>query len=284
MNRATLTLGSLAAAGFAAGLIWSRSERQRKLFSPTPWPRNDREILARGLRQDFIVPTPDGESLQAWHLEAESEFAPILIWFHGAGGNLTDRVTIADRLRRKGVAVFLFDWRGYGRSTGTPSVSGLMTDALAARDFVGRHFPSSRPIVLYGESLGGPLAAWAAASRPCSGVIIENSFPSLAALANVLYSPFPVGLFDPFSLRTLNWLNDADVPVLVIHGRKDQTVPVNLGIRLYNGLETPRALLISDSAAHNEVGLTDIDRYDSAVLDFVGAVTVGQPDLFGTDD
>lgn len=284
MSRAGLTLASLAMSGFAAGMMWSRSERQRKLFSPTPWPKNDREILPRALRQEFIVPTPDGESLQAWHLESEGEFDPILIWFHGAGGNLTDRVPIADRLRRKGISVFLFDWRGYGRSTGKPTVDGLMTDAVAAREFVGRHFPSSRPIVLYGESLGGPLAAWAAAKRPCSGVIVENSFPSLAALANVLYSPFPVGLFDPLSLRTLDWLNDAGVPVLVIHGQRDETVPVGLGVRLYNGLETPRALLISDSARHNEVGLIDIDRYDSAVLDFIGAVTVGQPDLFGIDD
>lgn len=268
-------------AGWAVGMWWAGAARRKRLFSPAPWPEGDWNVLPPDQRQEYIVPTPDGETLHAWYLDSGGRYDPILLWFHGAGGNLTSRVPVADRLRQNGVSVFLFDWRGYGHSTGKPSAKGLMTDAFAARDFVARHFPQARPVVLYGESLGGPYAAAVAARREAASVIIENSFPSLSALAQVEYFPWPAGLLVPFSLRTADWLNDAGLPVLVMHGRKDQTVPLQLGIRLYESLRTPRALLISD-AGHNEIGLVDCERYDAAVLDFVGATTLGEPDLFGT--
>src|SRR5437763_1551027 len=76
-------------------------------------------------------------------------------------------------------------------------------------------------IVLYGESLGGPYAAYAASKRPVRCVVIETSFPSLAALGNVLYAPLPLGVFAPFAMTTTRWLNAANVPVLVMHGRRD---------------------------------------------------------------
>lgn len=281
MKKSLLVPLALAAAGWTAGSVWAARERRKRLFSPAVWPEGDWNVLPRTQRQEFIVPTSDGETLHAWHLESDGEYDPVMIWFHGAGGNLTGRVPVADRLRRKGVAVFLFDWRGYGHSTGHPSEQGLLIDALAVYDFVARHFPSGRPIVLYGESLGGPHAAYVAARRSAKAVILENTFPSLAALANLEYAPFPAGVFATRSLRTLDWLNDARVPVLVIHGKQDRTVPFQLGIRLYNGLETPRALLISEEAGHNEVGVVDADRFDSAVLDFISCATTGYPNLFG---
>ena len=281
MKNTVLAPAALAGLGWITGALWAARERRRRLFSPDVWPAGDWSVLPKDERQEFIVPTRDGETLHAWHLASEGEFDPIMIWFHGAGGNLTGRVPIADRLRRKGVSVFRVDWRGYGHSTGSPTEAGLLVDAVAVRDFVSRHFPSSRPVVLFGESLGGPYAAWVAARRGATAVIVENTFPSLAALANHEYAPFPAGIFASRSLRTADWLNDAGAPVLVIHGKKDQTVPFQLGVRLYNSLETPRALLISDDAGHNEVGIVDADRFDAAILDFISCTTTGYPDLFG---
>lgn len=248
MKKSVLAPAALAALGWTAGAMWASRERARRLFAPAVWPEGDWTVLPKSQRQEFIVPTRDGETLHAWYLESSGEFDPILIWFHGAGGNLTGRVPVADRLRRQGVSVFLFDWRGYGHSTGRPTEAGLLIDAVAVRDFVSRHFASSRPVILYGESLGGPYAAHVAARRGAKAVIVENTFPSLSALANIEYAPFPAGIFAARSLRTLDWLNEAGIPVLVIHGKQDLTVPIQLGVRLYNGLRTPRALLINDDA------------------------------------
>lgn len=271
------------AAAWSAALIWTGRERRRRLFSPDPYPRGNWTVIPPSDRQELIIPTPDGETLHAWFLESAGAHDPILIWFHGAGGNLTGRAEVANRIRNSGVSVLLFDWRGYGRSTGSPSEAGLKRDALAARDWVARHFSADHPVILYGESLGGPFAAWTAAHRSASAVILENTFPSLAALANVEYDPLPVGLMVPFSMRTVDWLNNAALPVLVIHGRRDETVPFKLGIRLYNELDTPRALLVSETAGHNQVAWVDPDRYDEAVIDFIRATTTGHPDLFGDD-
>src|SRR5207245_9923407 len=132
---------------------------------------------------------------------------------------------------RCGIAGFLFDWRRSGRSEGRPTESGLFHDAFAAYDFARSR--TDAPIVAYGESLGGPYAAYVARHRPVRCVIIENSFPSLAAIGNALYRPLPLGLTAPFSLMTTRWLNQAGVPVLVMHGKRDQVIPFQLGMDFY---------------------------------------------------
>src|SRR4029078_8169303 len=103
---------------------------------------------------------------------------------------------------------------------------------------------------LYGESLGGPYAAWLATQRKVHCVVIENSFPSLRDLGNALYAPVPLGYFAPCSLTTTRWLNKPGVPVLGMPGRRDQVIPFPLGIRLYADLRVPNRLLVRETAGH----------------------------------
>src|SRR4029453_3493083 len=105
--------------------------------------------------------------------------------------------------------------------------------------------PRAARIVLYGESLGGPYAAYVAKERKgVQAVIIENSFPSLLALGNALYR---MGWTAPFALRTSRWLNEAGVPVLVMHGTRDQVIPYALGKQLYDELRVPKEMLTADA-------------------------------------
>ncbi|HJQ38896.1 MAG TPA: alpha/beta fold hydrolase, partial [Thermoanaerobaculia bacterium] len=195
--------------------------------------------------------------------KASDAKAPVLIWFHGNAGNLTDRAEMAAEIAKRGVSVFVFDWRGYGRSEGRASESGLFRDALGAFDFVQAMKPTS--IVLYGESLGGPYAAFAAKERKgAHAVIIENSFPSLMALGNALYK---LGWTAPFALRTSKWLNEAGVPVLVMHGTRDAVIPYSLGKQLYDELRVPKELLTAD-AGHCEIPRIAAGRYYDAVIKF----------------
>src|SRR5207253_7508532 len=155
--------------------------------------------------------------------------------------------------------------RGYGKSEGTPSESKLYRDALAAYDFAARELHPSA-IVLYGESLGGPYAAYVAARRHVQGVIVENSLPSLRELGNALYRPLPLGWFAPFAMTTTKWLNQANVPVLVMHGKRDAVIPFALGRRLYDGLRVPwKELLVSEEAGHGEIPFRDPRYYDEVV-------------------
>jgi pimeloyl-ACP methyl ester carboxylesterase len=246
--------------------------RRAGMFFPDRYPsgRWDTTQWMIQPKEHFFV-TSDGVRLHAWLVPAQRADAPLMIWFHGNGGNLTDRAEMAVELARRGVSVLLFDYRGYGRSEGKPTESGLFRDASAVHDLARKL--SKGPLVLYGESLGGPYAAWLAKERnDVRGVILENSFPSLRDIGNALYAPLPLGWTAPFALRTTAWLNQAGVPVLVMHGQRDRVIPYALGLKLYEGLNVPKEMLTSH-AGHCEIPIFEPDRYYGAVTGFVQRVS-----------
>jgi alpha-beta hydrolase superfamily lysophospholipase len=174
---------------------------------------------------------------------------------------------MAVELAQRGISVFLFDYRGYGKSEGKAAESKLFLDALAAFDFATR---GGAPIILYGESVGGPYAAYVAKERKgrVRAVIIENSFSSLKDMGNALYRPLPLGWTAPFALRTTDWLNEAGVPVLVMHGTRDSVIPYRLGKQLFEELHVPKEMLTSH-AGHCEIPLFEARRYYETIVRFV---------------
>lgn len=234
--------------------------RRAGMFFPDRYPTGRWSLGG----EDHWFTSSDGVRLHAWWFRANDANAPVLLWCHGNAGNLTDRAEVAAELARRGVSVFVFDYRGYGRSEGRVSESGLYRDALAAFDYV-RNGGAQR-IVVYGESIGGPYAAYVAKERKpfVRAVIIENSFPSLMAIGNALYG---LGWLAPFSMRTTAWLNDAGKPVLVMHGTRDAVIPYRLGKRLFDDLTAPKEMLTSD-AGHCQIPFDDAARYYDAVTRF----------------
>jgi pimeloyl-ACP methyl ester carboxylesterase len=171
-------------------------------------------------------------------------------------------------LARRGVSVFIFDYRGFGRSEGRASEAHLFRDALAAYDSVRQQ--TGNDIVLYGESIGGPYAAYVAKERKnIRAVVLENTFPSLKDLGNALYRPLPLGWTAPFSMRTTDWLNEAGVPVLVMHGQRDRVIPYALGHKLFDDLRVPKEMLTSHDAGHCEIPQFEASRYYDTVTRFV---------------
>jgi fermentation-respiration switch protein FrsA (DUF1100 family) len=246
------------------------------MFFPDQYP------VGRWDPQQFMIvpsehtfPASDGTRLHGWLFEAQTGTPasspalppPVLIWFHGNAGNLTDRADMCVEHAKRGTSVFVFDYRGFGRSEGKASETKLYRDALAAYDYIARRKP--RDIYLYGESIGGPYAAYVAKERKgVRGVILENTFPSLLAMGNALYHPIPLGWTAPFAMQTTRWLNEAGVPVLVMHGKRDEVIPYALGQQLYDELSVPKELLTSH-AGHCEIPLFDAQRYYEAVDRFV---------------
>lgn len=236
--------------------LYAQYLRRTTMFAPSKYPEGNWTTTAEDVHFN---------GLHGWLFHAGE---PLLIWFHGNGGNITERAPMAAELARRGISVLLFDWSGYGKSEGVPTEDGLFRDAVAAYDFGQTR---SKDIALYGESLGGPFAAYVATKRKARCVIIENSFPSLAAIGNALYKPLPLGWFAPFSLTTTRWLNQAGVPVLVMHGKRDDVIPFALGMQLYNGLRVPKELLVSETAGHDDIPNADPQRYYDAVVKFCRA-------------
>jgi uncharacterized protein len=252
----------------AAVFAFATFLRKTGMFFPDKFPVGRWDV-----RQFNVTPTEhtfatsDGVKLHAWLFRAAKPDAPMIVWCHGNAGNLTDRADMAAEFARRGVSVFLFDWRGFGKSGGRVSESKLYLDALAAHDYA--KTLGARSIAMYGESIGGPYAAYVAKERrDVRAVIIENSFSCLTDLGNALYFP-PLGYFAPFAMRTTDWLNQSNAKVLVMHGKRDAVIPYALGKRLFDGLRVEKEMLTSDSAGHCEIPLFDAQRYYEAVVRFV---------------
>ena len=267
--------------------LFAQYARRTSMFFPDRFPDGQWDTSTLLVKpSDHQFTTEDGVRLHAWLFRAAEPDAPVMIWCHGNAGNLTDRGLMASNFARRGVSVFVFDYRGFGKSEGKPSEGKLYRDALAAYDYVAKAVVGDRlsvvgegnrqpttdhrqPVVLYGESVGGPYAAHVAKERKVRCVIIENSFPSLLAIGNALYRPLPLGYTAPFAMRTARWLNDAGVPVLVMHGREDEVIPFALGQQLYDELRVPKELLVSERAGHCEIPMIDSVRYYETVTRFI---------------
>ena len=243
--------------------LFTQYVRRTTMFVPARFPEGPWNDLGG---EEVWFKSADGVRLNGRLFRANG---PLVLYCHGNAGNISDRGFIAAELAKRGIAVLLFDWRGYGKGEGNPTESALFDDALGAYDFAKTINPD---IVPYGESLGGPYAAYIAAHRKVRSVIIENSFPSLAAMGNYLYKPIPLGWFAPRALRTEAWLNDAGVPVLVMHGKHDAVIPFALGMELYEGLRVPKQLLVSETAGHCEIANAEGVKFYDAIVRFLGDV------------
>lgn len=229
--------------------------KRQTLFFPAKYPEGqwDRSLFVT-VPRELTIPS-SGLSVHAWLFESKSPASPLLIWHHGNGGNLTHRAEPAAELARLGISVLVFDYRGYGKSQGRPSEKGLYLDALAVYDYVvSERLGTPERIFAYGESLGGPYAAYLASKRSVRGVILENSFHSAGDVASRVYR-VPIGLLLGNSLATADHLMKAKVPVLVMHGRNDRVIPLASALRLYEETGEPKELWISETADHSELSL-----------------------------
>lgn len=276
MIRIGVTIIVILVVGFGVLALIANSLKRASLFFPERYPGGYWDTERLPVQPvDAWVTTPDGVKLHFWVFTSPRQPVPTLLWFHGNGGNLSYRADVAAELARRGISTVLFDYRGYGRSEGKPSEHGLYIDSLAAFDYaVSVLGARPRDIVLYGESLGGPYAAYVGAERGGRGVIVENSFPSLVSMARIAYPNLPFSFFVKKSLRTTDYLNEAGLPVLVMHSKGDSMIPYRLGLEIFEALEVPRTLFTSETADHSQIPAVEGDRYYRAIEEFMKATAI----------
>jgi fermentation-respiration switch protein FrsA (DUF1100 family) len=227
--------------------------------------------------RDFGVPyealtidTKDGERLRAWAIRGPQPSARI-VYFHGNGGNLSNWSPILSAVARRGYSVLASDYRGYGLSTGHPTERGLYrdVDAVIARPWTDAE--GKLPLIYWGRSLGGAMAAYAATVRKPDGVIIEAGFAD--ASSAVRGSPLMAGLALLASYRfpAADFLNQANVPVLLLHGDRDSVIPIELGRELLQKITGPKEFVVIAGGDHNDEAPRDAAAYWSAVDRFIAA-------------
>lgn len=218
--------------------------------------------------ENVFIPTADGERLTAWFVPAQGVRGTVL-FLHGNAGNISHRIDWLRMLNRLGYSTLMIEYRGYGRSTGSPSEEGTYLDAQAAWDYltVARKV-EPRDIVLMGESLGGAVAAWLATQEQPRALVLVSTFTSIPDLGQQLYPYLPVRLLARFTYDTRTYLRQVRCPVFVAHSEDDEIVPFSHGESLLRAAPQPKQFLAM-RGGHNDAFIFVREDWVSALEAFL---------------
>ncbi len=206
--------------------------------------------------EDVVFRASDGTELNGWFYAADGgsrRGETAILFCHGNAGNISDRLNTVEAMLATGTAVFVFDYRGYGRSAGRPSEEGTYLDAEAAYDWLrGKGFDQ---IVVFGESLGGGVASELVLRRPAAGLILQSTFTSIPDIGADLFPWLPVRWLARIRYDTVTKLSRVRVPVLVMHSRTDGMIPFRHAER--NFIAAPEPKLLWELRGDHNNPLTD---------------------------
>ncbi|HJT19919.1 MAG TPA: alpha/beta hydrolase [Nitrospira sp.] len=222
------------------------------VYHPGPWLQKDWRAASGLPLEDIWFPSSDGLKLFGWYVEGPADH-PVVLWCHGNAGNIINRLDNMSRLVRSGLSVFIFDYRGYGRSQGRPSEEGLYDDAVAAHEYLTktRRIRPER-MVLFGRSLGAAVAGELAVRKPAAGLVLESCFPSVEAVAKFHYGGLPLHWLLGAQFRLIDRLPHLSLPKLFIHGSADDIIPLPLGRAVFESAKAPKTLYVIQGANHND--------------------------------
>jgi fermentation-respiration switch protein FrsA (DUF1100 family) len=218
--------------------------------------------------KDAYFDTEDGEKLHGWLFQS-AEGGPVILHCHGNAGNISHRLDLVQPFLKRGFSLFLFDYRGFGKSSGRPSETGLYRDGIAAWTFlVAKEKIAPERIVLHGHSIGAAVAIEVALQKQVRGVIIESPFTSTKHMARTmplfaLFSPLL-----PAHYNNLEKIPRVSAPKLIVHGDQDEIVPFYMGQQVLEAAGDPKSFLPVKGAGHNDVFLVGGEKYFEAFAEF----------------
>lgn len=219
--------------------------------------------------KDVYFLTDDGKRLHGWFFPLKGP-SPVILFSHGNAGNISHRLFNVKHLLDKGLRVFIYDYRGYGRSEGRPSEEGIYRDGLAAYDhLVEKEGIPPGDIILFGRSLGAAVAIETALRKEVRSLIIESGFTSTRGMARTmvlfaLFSPFM-----PANYNNVEKIVGVKVPKLIVHGDADGIVPFSMGEELFHAAKAPKYFYPLRGAGHNDTYLAGGERYFRTIAAFV---------------
>ncbi|MEA2724572.1 MAG: uncharacterized protein QOH59_2343 [Gemmatimonadales bacterium] len=244
------------------------------------FPGQQRTLIAPPARlglpvERVEIPTEDGVTLVAWAMPAGADSTGLwLLICHGNAGNLSefDRPVHYAGLRRLGLSLLAFDYRGYGESGGAPSEQGLYRDADAAYRYLreDRRVPADR-IVLFGHSLGSAVAIDLASRVPAAGLIVEGALTSAVDRGQELYPYVPVRRIARSRFGSLDKVAGIASPKLFLHASRDEVIPLAHGRRLFEAAREPKTF-VELQGGHGDAFDVDSARYFGSIGKFLAAL------------
>ncbi len=262
---------------FLTPLFWGCPMEEKLIFYPDD--RIDETPRDIGLAYDDIFfTTGDGVRLNGWFVPYRGA-QTTLLWFHGNAGNISHRLENIKLFHDKvGVNLFIFDYRGYGRSEGRVSEEGTYLDGKAALKYLRtRENVDPKRMVLFGRSLGAAVAADLATREECLVLILETTFASIREMARAAFPFLPIG----FLLRTrydvVEKIKRIKAPLLVLHGDRDDVIPFAQGKKVFEAAPEPKEFYTIRGAHHNDTYIVGGDAYFAALKEFIDRAAARLP-------
>lgn len=266
-----LALGCLVL-GYVGLLAFLFLFQERLVYFPTrTWIATPGEF---GLPYEEVwLETADRVKLSGWWIpfgQAQDVISPrgVVLFLHGNGGNISHRLDLLELLHRLGLSTLIIDYRGYGQSEGSPGEQGTYLDAEAAWRYLveERRIPPNQ-IIVFGESLGGAVAAWLAQKHTPGGLILVSTFMSVPDMGAQVYPFLPVRLLARVHYDTLARLPEIRCPVLIIHSPDDEVVPYRHGQQLFLAANAPKEFL-EIRGGHNDGVMRSAAQYEAGLSNF----------------
>ncbi len=224
--------------------------------------------------EEVWLETADRVKLSGWWVplpQAKDGASPrgVVLFFHGNGGNISHRLGSLELFHRLGLSTLIIDYRGYGRSEGSPGEQGTYLDAEAAWRYLveERQIPANQ-IIVFGESLGGAVAAWLAQTHIPRGLILVSTFTSVPDMGAQVYPFLPVRLLARIRYNTLARLPEIHCPLLIVHSPDDEVVPFSHGQQLFAAANAPKEFL-EMRGGHNEGLILSAAQYETGLSNFI---------------
>lgn len=247
-----------------------RAFENRLIFFPPRYPEG---FPAQGKFPDDLeevwISTEDGVRLNAW-FRANPASSKVLLWLHGNATNIGRQMGEMEAYSRLGINILALDYRGYGKSEGSPNEIGVYRDAEAAYRYLTdqRRFLSQN-IIVYGHSLGGAVAVDLASRHPCGGLIVESSFTNTGEMARLMFHLPLIEYLPRSKFDSLAKIARVHAPILVIHGTRDPTVPFAMGKKLFEAAPEPKWFLAVEDGEHNSIFTAGGEHYWKTLEGFV---------------
>jgi fermentation-respiration switch protein FrsA (DUF1100 family) len=218
--------------------------------------------------RELTLQTKDGIVISAWLIPAEDARGAVL-FCHGNGGNISHRLDSIRIFHNLGLDVLIFDYRGYGRSQGSPDEEGTYLDAEAAWAYLVNDLRvKPQSVVIFGRSLGSAVAAEIALRKQTGVLIMESGFTSVPELGKKFYPHLPVRLISRYHYASIDKVGEIRIPKLFIHSPADEIIPYEQGVKLFEGAGGPKEFL-RIKGGHNEGLLISGDLYIDGMKDFL---------------